>query len=187
MFQQYIALAIFAVVYALIIVGRTKRYHIPIWVSMLIGAFLMIVFQVIGLEAAFKAINLDVIGFLFGMFSIVTSLDKSGVLRLVAMKMLSTANSLNSLLMIFVVGMGILSAFLVNDTIALLGIPLIIYISKQVGIRPLVLLIALAFGISVGSTMTPIGNPQNLLIAIQSGISLPLYHLYRSPNSSYFD
>ena len=60
-----------------------------------------------------------------------------------------------------------------NDTIALLGIPLIIYISKHIGIRPVVLLISLAFGISVGSTMTPIGNPQNLLIAIQSGISLP--------------
>jgi Na+/H+ antiporter NhaD/arsenite permease-like protein len=172
-FQQYIAIAIFSAVYALIIIGRTRRYHIPIWVSMLIGAFLMVVFQVIGLEAAFKSINLDVIGFLFGMFSIVTALDKSGVLRLVAIKMLSRANSLDSLLMIFVVGMGILSAFLVNDTIALLGIPLIVYISKQVGIRPLVLLIALAFGISVGSTMTPIGNPQNLLVAIQSGISLP--------------
>ncbi len=173
MSQQYIAIAIFAAVYALIIIGRTRRYRIPIWVSMLIGAFLMIVFQVIGLEAAFKSINLDVIGFLFGMFSIVTALDKSGVLRLVAIKMLSRANSPDSLLLIFVVGMGILSAFLVNDTIALLGIPLIVYISKQVGIRPLVLLIALAFGISVGSTMTPIGNPQNLLIAIQSGISLP--------------
>jgi Na+/H+ antiporter NhaD/arsenite permease-like protein len=140
---------------------------------MLIGALLMIVFQVIGLEAAFKSINLDVIGFLFGMFSIVTALDKSGVLGEVAIKMLSRATNLDSLLMIFVVGMGILSAFLVNDTIALLGIPLIVYISKHVGIRPLVLLIALAFGISVGSTMTPIGNPQNLLIAIQSGISLP--------------
>ena len=55
----------------------------------------------------------------------------------------------------------------------MLGIPLIIYISKHIGIRPVVLLISLAFSISVGSTMTPIGNPQNLLIAIQSGISLP--------------
>ena len=171
--QQYIAISIFGAVYTLIIIGRTKRYHIPIWVSMLVGAFLVIVFQVIGLEAALKSINLYVIGFLCGMFSIVTALDKSGVLKLVAIKMLSRANSLDSLLLIFVVGMGILSAFLVNDTIALLGIPLIIYISKRVGIRPLVLLIALAFGISVGSTMTPIGNPQNLLIAIQSGISLP--------------
>lgn len=40
--------------------------------------------------------------------------------------------------------------------------------------RPNVLLIALAFGVTVGSVMTPIGNPQNLLIALQSGISLPL-------------
>ena len=171
--QEYIAIAIFLAVYVLIVIGRTKRYHIPIWVSMLIGAFLMIVFQVISLESAFRSINLEVIGFLFGMFSIVTALDKSGMLRLVAIKMLSKASSLDSLLMIFVVGMGILSAFLVNDTIALLGIPLIVYISKQVGIKPLVLLLSLAFGISVGSTMTPIGNPQNLLIAIQSGISLP--------------
>jgi Na+/H+ antiporter NhaD/arsenite permease-like protein len=38
--------------------------------------------------------------------------------------MLLRANNLDSLLMIFVVGMEILSAFLVNDTIALLGIPL---------------------------------------------------------------
>ena len=36
------------------------------------------------------------------------------------------------------------------------------------------MLIALAFGVSVGSTMTQIGNPQNFLIVIQSGISLPL-------------
>ena len=154
------------IVYFLIIVGR-RRFRIPIWISMVIGAILMLVFQVITLESALKSINLDVIGFLFGMFSIVTALDKSGVLRLVAIKMISRANNLDSLLMIFVVGMGILSAFLVNDTIALLGIPLIVYISKQVGIRPVVLLIALAFGISVGSTMTPIGNPQNLLIATE--------------------
>jgi Na+/H+ antiporter NhaD/arsenite permease-like protein len=36
-----------------------------------------------------------------------------------------------------------------------------------------VLLLALSFGVTVGSVMTPIGNPQNLLIAIQSGISTP--------------
>jgi len=171
--QEYIvASAIFGMVYFLIIVGR-RRFHIPIWASMLIGAILMLVFQVISLESALRSINLDVIGFLFGMFSIVTALDRTGVLKLIAIRMLTRAKDLNSLLLVFVLGMGILSAFLVNDTIALLGIPLIIYISKHIGIRPVVLLISLAFSISVGSTMTPIGNPQNLLIAIQSGISLP--------------
>jgi Na+/H+ antiporter NhaD/arsenite permease-like protein len=141
---------------------------------MLIGAGLMVGLQAISIEDAVKAINLDVIIFLFGMFSIVSALDRSGVLRFVAAKMLSKANdNANSILLVFVIGLGILSAFLVNDTIALLGIPLVIHISRQIGVRPTVLFIALAFGISIGSVMTPIGNPQNLLIAIKSGISLP--------------
>lgn len=169
--KEYIALIIFSIVYVLI-VGRIK-FKIPIWIAMLIGAVLMIGFQIIDVNSAIKSIQLDVIIFLFGMFSIVSALDKSGILRLVAVKMLSKAKTPNSLLLIFVVGMGLLSAFLVNDTIALVAIPLIVYISKHIGIKPVTLLVALAFGITIGSTMTPIGNPQNLLIAVQSGISLP--------------
>lgn len=65
----------------------------------------------------------------------------SGVLKLVAIRMLSGDKDLNTLLMVFVVGMGTLSAFLVNDTISLLGIPIIIYISKEVGIKPQVSLL----------------------------------------------
>jgi Na+/H+ antiporter NhaD/arsenite permease-like protein len=95
------------------------------------------------------------------------------VLRLIAIKMLAIAKTPSKLLMTFVVGMGLLAAFLVNDTIALLGVPIVIHVAKQAGIRPVVLLLALSFGITVGSVMTPIGNPQNLLIAIQSGISIP--------------
>jgi Na+/H+ antiporter NhaD/arsenite permease-like protein len=76
------------------------------------------------------------------------------VLRLVSIKLLAKAKHNPSLiLMVFVVGMGLLSAFLVNDTIAVLGIPLIVYVSNKIGIRSQVLLIALAFGITVGTTM----------------------------------
>ena len=169
--QDYIAIGVFAVVYTLII-GR-RRFGVPIWAAMLIGAALMIGLQVIGIQAAFDSVNLDVIAFLFGMFSIVSALDRAGVLQRVAIMMLAVAKTPDRLLMAFVVGMGLLAAFLVNDTIALLGIPLVIYVARHAGIRPVVLLIALAFGITVGSVMTPIGNPQNLLIAIQSGIPMP--------------
>jgi len=169
--NEYVSLAIFAFVYVLI-VGRI-RFRIPIWTSMLIGAALMIGFQVISPESAFKSVQIDVIMFLFGMFSIVSALDRAGVLKFVAVKMLSRAKTPNRILLIFVVGMGALSAFLVNDTIALMGVPLVAYVSRQIGLRPAVLLIALAFGVTVGSVMTPIGNPQNLLIALQSGINLP--------------
>lgn len=169
--QGYIAIAVFAVVYTLII-GR-KRFGVPIWAAMLIGSALMIGLQIIGIEEAIMSVNLDVIAFLFGMFSIVSALEKAGVLQRVAIRMLIVARTPDRLLLAFVVGMGLLAAFLVNDTIALLGIPLVIYVARHAGIRPVVLLIALAFGITVGSVMTPIGNPQNLLIAIQSGIPIP--------------
>lgn len=169
--QEYVALAVFGVVYALII-GR-RRFGIPIWTAMLIGAALMVGLQVIGVEAALVSINLEVIAFLFGMFSIVSALERAGVLRLIAIKMLAIAKTPSKLLMTFVVGMGLLAAFLVNDTIAVLGVPIVIYVARQAGIRSVVLLLALSFGVTVGSVMTPIGNPQNLLIAIQSGISIP--------------
>lgn len=169
--KEYIALVIFAIVYALII-GR-MRFKIPIWIAMSAGAVLMIVFQIIDVESAAKSVQLDVLVFLFSMFSIVSALDRSGLLKLVAAKMMSKAKTPDLLLMVIVVGMGLLSAFLVNDTIALMGIPLIIYISKHINARPVIFLIALAFGITVGSAMTPIGNPQNLLVAIQSEIPLP--------------
>ncbi len=169
--KEYVALAIFAIVYVLI-VGRL-RFKIPIWIAMSAGAVCMILFQVIDIQSAAQSVSIDVIVFLFAMFSIVSALDKSGLLKLVAMKMMSKAKTPDLLLMAIVVGMGLLSAFLVNDTIALMGIPLVIYISKHVGARPVVFLLALAFGITVGSTMTPIGNPQNLLIVLQSGIPLP--------------
>ena len=177
--NEFVAIGVFVIVFFLI-VERRRLNNIPIWTSMLIGAAVMIGLQVISLEDAFKAINLDVIIFLFGMFSIVSALDRSGVLKFVAVKMLSKAgNDLNSILLVFVIGFGIISAFLVNDTIALLGIPLIVHISRQISIRPTVLFIALAFGISIGSVMTPIGNPQNLLIAIKSNIPLPFLTFLR--------
>jgi Na+/H+ antiporter NhaD/arsenite permease-like protein len=172
--KEYIAIAIFAIVF-LLIIDRKHFNNIPIWTSMLIGASLMVGLQVISIQSAFSSINLNVILFLFSMFSIVSALDKSGALGFIALKMLSRARGMDSFLFLFIVSMGVLSAFLVNDTIALLGVPLIIHISKKliIGSSPKVLFISLAFAISIGSVMTPVGNPQNLLIATTSNISLP--------------
>src|ERR1051326_6135996 len=146
--QEYLALGIVAVVYALII-GR-RRFGVPIWAAMLIGAALMLALQIITPENAAKAINLDVIGFLFGMFTIVTALDKARVLQQIAGRIVSRAQTSSRLLLTFVVGMGSLAAFLVNDTIALLAIPLVIYLSKKSTLKPEILFLGLAFGIKIG-------------------------------------
>ena len=86
--NAFIALGILALVYVLII-QRRQLGNIPIWTSMTIGALFMVLLQVISVESAFEAINLDIILFLFGMFSIVSALEKSGVLGIVAIKMVS--------------------------------------------------------------------------------------------------
>ncbi|HYJ01284.1 MAG TPA: SLC13 family permease [Nitrososphaeraceae archaeon] len=172
--QDFIPLLIFGIVYILII-GKTQ-FKIPIWISMSIGAIFMIITQTISIQQVIGAINFHVIGFLFGMFSIMSALDKSGVLQSFAIRMISKSkNSPSTLLAIFIIGMGLLSAFLVNDTVAILGVVIIAFVIRQIKrLNPQVLLIGLAFGISIGSTMTPIGNPQNLLISLQSGIDAPL-------------
>lgn len=169
--QEYLALEIFAGVYALIVARR--RLGVPIWAAMLIGAAVMIGAQVVSVDEAFRSVNLEVIAFLFGMFTIVSALERAGVIRRVAIKMLTVAKTPARLLMVFVIGIGGMAALLVNDTLALVGVPLAAYVASRAGIRPVILLLGLAFGITVGSVMTPIGNPQNLLIAIQSGISTP--------------
>src|SRR5438046_10722484 len=47
--------------------------------------------------------------------------------------------------------------------------PIMLGLSKQMRIRPSVLLMTLALGVTIGSAMTPVGNPQNLLIGLSSG------------------
>jgi Na+/H+ antiporter NhaD/arsenite permease-like protein len=60
-----------------------------------------------------------------------------------------------------------------NDTIAVIGTPLVLALAADRRISPKLLLLALAIAITTGSVMSPIGNPQNLLVAIGSGMASP--------------
>src|SRR5208282_3013317 len=61
-----------------------------------------------------------------------------------------------------------------NDTIALMGTPIVISLARRMKMSAKPLLLALAFAITVGSAATPMGNPQNLLIAVSSGLDAPV-------------
>ncbi|MDP9304970.1 MAG: SLC13 family permease [Thermoproteota archaeon] len=107
----------------------------------------MLITQTISLSDALKSINLQVIGFLFGMFSIISAYDRSGILKHVAFLIITKAKTPGAVMAVFVIGLRFLLAFLVNDTIALLGVPIIIYISKHLAIKPKPPPISLVFGI----------------------------------------
>ena len=140
---------------------------------MSIGTILVLGFGIIPIESALESINFQVIIFLFGMFSITSALERSGVLNYVVGTVLLKIKKVDHIIIVIVFMSGFLAAFVVNDTAAILLIPFAISISNQLRIKPSIVLISIAIGINIGSTMTPIGSPQNLLIASQSGMTLP--------------
>jgi Na+/H+ antiporter NhaD/arsenite permease-like protein len=72
------------------------------------------------------------------------------------------------------VGIGLVSAVFVNDAMVLVGVPLLIGVAARLRADPKPLLLVLAYGVTVGSTLTPFGNPQNLLVAVSGGFPSPV-------------
>ena len=134
----------------------------------------MIFSGAIPLGDAYASINLNVIFFLLGMFSLVAAMDLSGLLEYLTLRLLRIAKSPQKAFGLTFLGISTMSAFLVNDTLALMATPIMLSVAKQLRVRPGVFLITLALGLSIGSTMTAIGNPQNLLVALSTGIPNPM-------------
>ncbi|HZD12109.1 MAG TPA: SLC13 family permease, partial [Candidatus Binatus sp.] len=173
---NYVAVSIFLVVYSLIVLRNLRWFRIPVWTVMLAGAVAMIFLNAIPLDIAYQSVNLDVIFFLIGMFTIVTAMDLSGLLEHITIRIVRLAKTPTRIFAMIIFGFAAMSAFLMNDTLAVMGTPIILSLSKQMKMRPPVLLIALMMGITIGSVVTPVGNPQNLLIAVSSGIPNPFFN-----------
>jgi len=172
---NYVAIGIFVIVYALIVLRNLRWFRIPVWAVMLAGAVAMIFTDSVPLDSAYSSVNLNVIFFLIGMFTVVAAMDLSGLLEYATLRIISLAKSPQRAFALIIVGMGAMSAFLMNDTLALMATPIMVNLSRRMGLKPSVLLVTLAMGITVGSVMTPVGNPQNLLVAISSRIPNPFF------------
>jgi len=172
--QQLITLVVFAVTYGAIVLRNLKGFTLPIWAILLAGAVAMVFVGSIGVVDAYRAVNLPVIAFLFSMFTLVTALDISGALENFARALLRRAKKPGDVIYLTFFGFAFGSAFLMNDTLALMGTPIMLTLSRRLNISPRPLLLTLAFAVTTGSVVTPMGNPQNLLIALASGIAAPV-------------
>lgn len=169
---QLIALLILAWIIGGLIV-RSRKPSIPVWAIMAAASTLTVITGLEPFNEMGYSIDLDVILFLIGMFSLVGLADESGLLSLIAVKLVSKARDTREVFIATSLVLGLLSAFAVNDTVALMGPPVVYSMAKITGTDPLPLFLVLAFSVTIGSTMTPMGNPQNLLIAIESGLTAP--------------
>jgi Na+/H+ antiporter NhaD/arsenite permease-like protein len=174
-----ISIIVLLIVFILIAVRQLANIRYQIWQVMLAGAFGVLVTGQISPLKALKAINPDVMLFLFGMFIVGQALDESGYLSQLSHRFFRRARSLDHLILVVLFGMGILSAFLMNDTLAIIGTPVMLLLAQKTGAPAKVLLLSLAFAITIGSVMSPIGNPQNLLIAINGNLTSPFVTFFR--------
>jgi len=168
-----IPIIVLLAVFVLIAVRKIGTVRFQIWQVMLVGAIIVLMTGQIPLWDALLAINLDVMLFLFGMFVLGEALVASGYLSHIVHKYFKKARDPDHLLLIIMFGVGFLSAILMNDTLAIIGTPVMIHLARRYKLPYKALLLSLAFAVTIGSVMSPIGNPQNLLIAIKGNIENP--------------
>jgi len=165
------AIAVFLATYAFIAVGKLPGYHLDRAGAALLGACLMVWLGVMTLDEAIAAIDFDTIALLLGMMIVVANLRLSGFFHWVNDWVVQRARHPLALLATVVVLSGVLSAFLVNDTICVVMTPLVLELTLRLRRNPVPYLLAVALASNVGSVATMTGNPQNMIVGSLSRMS----------------
>jgi Na+/H+ antiporter NhaD/arsenite permease-like protein len=175
------AIAIFALTYLVVAIGRLPGFRLDRAGAALVGASLMVAVGALPLEEAPKAIDFDTIILLLGVMIVVANLRLSGFFGLVNGWVVTRARHPVVLLAAVVLVSGIFSAFLVNDTVCLVLTPLVLDLVTRLRRKPVPYLLAVAMASNVGSTATITGNPQNMIIGSLSHIPYGTFVAALSP------
>lgn len=168
-----LSLLILCMVFLVIAARKIGRVPVKIWQAMAVGALLVLVTGQISLHGAMEAIDPDVMVFLLAMFVVGEALILSGYLSALAYRFLHRVRSADGLVLMVLFGAGFASAVLMNDTLAIVGTPLVLQLAREHRLEPQLLLMTLAVAVTTGSVLSPIGNPQNLLIAVDGPVPSP--------------
>ncbi|MDE1856881.1 MAG: anion transporter [Candidatus Micrarchaeota archaeon] len=159
------SVVVLAAAFILIAVRQVGRFRLQIWQIVLGGAAAVLLTGQISVPAAISYIDPTVILFLIGMFIVGEALTESGYIQNIAYRVFRRARSVDALVLLILFSMGFASMFLLNDTLAIIGVPIVMLFAVRERIDPKLMLLTLAFAVTIGSVTSPIGNPQNLLIA----------------------
>jgi len=136
---------------SLIAVRQVGRFRLRIWQIMCAGAGVVLISGQISPVDAIRAIDLDVMVFLLGMFIVGEALEQSGYLDLIALRLFAKARNGRQFILIILLFMGALSALLMNDTIAIIATPVVISYSHRFGIDPKKLFSRSVLAVTTGS------------------------------------
>ncbi|XP_008798446.2 silicon efflux transporter LSI2-like [Phoenix dactylifera] len=137
----------------------------------LLGALLMVVFRVISPDQAYDAIDMPILGLLFGTMVVSIYLERAHMFKYLGRLLSWKCKGGKDLLCRICLVSALSSAVFTNDTSCIVLTEFVLKLARQHNLPPRPFLLALASSANVGSSATPIGNPQNLVIAVQGKIS----------------
>jgi Na+/H+ antiporter NhaD/arsenite permease-like protein len=136
----------------------------------LVGAVALVALQLISPSAALAAIDPNTLLLLFAMMIVSVHLQLAGFFSWIGQFIARYTHSPRWLLAWIIIAAGVLAAFFLNDTVAVMFTPLVLEVTRTLRRKPLPYLIGLATAANIGSAATITGNPQNMLIGLSSHI-----------------
>ncbi|WP_414527370.1 anion transporter [Nodularia chucula] len=169
--RQFAIYAVLGVTYLGLALGYIPGLRMNRATIALVGSSFLIALGALSLQEAWLAIDAKTIVFLLSMMVVNANLFYAGFFRRSLEIILSLTRTPLGLLIALTFGSAILSAFFLNDTLALIFTPLTLSLTQTLGLNPIPYLLAIAAATNIGSVATISGNPQNILIGSFSGIS----------------
>ena len=172
---MWVSTCVLAITYATIMSEKVNRAIVA-----LVGAGVMILVGVLDQDEAIKGIDWNTIGLLTGMMILVSISRRSGMFQYLAIWSAQAAKAHPAgILFILQITTAVVSAFLDNVTTVLLIVPVTLAICKTLRVPAYPYLFAEIIASNIGGTATLIGDPPNILIGSQAGLSFNefVYHL----------
>jgi len=172
---MWVSTCVLAIIYATIMSEKVNRAIVA-----LVGAGVMILVGVLDQDEAIKGIDWNTIGLLTGMMILVSISRRSGMFQYLAIWSAQAAKAHPAgILFILQITTAVVSAFLDNVTTVLLIVPVTLAICKTLRVPAYPYLFAEIIASNIGGTATLIGDPPNILIGSQAGLSFNdfVYHL----------
>jgi Na+/H+ antiporter NhaD/arsenite permease-like protein len=163
----WLAVGVLLATYLAIMTERLNRAIVA-----LLGAVVVIASGILTQEQAIAGIDFNTIGLLAGMMIIVAIARKSGVFEYLAIWAAKRAKgSPTGILAVLVVVTAVCSAMLDNVTTVMLIVPVTLVICSQLKVPPYPFLLSQVLASNIGGTATLIGDPPNIIIGAQVGLS----------------
>lgn len=180
---DWFALIVISLTIIGVAVGRFPVFRMNRATIALVGSAILIASGWVSLEQAYRAIDFNTIVLLFSMMVLNINLRLAGFFRIVSSRIVLHTGTPQQLLLALTFASGLLSSLFLNDTIVIMFTPLVLEVVLALKRNPIPYLIALATAANVGSAATIVGNPQNMIIGIFSGIPFVRFAFYLAPVS----